>query len=848
MAHAQRTSASAPLSRYGRFDANDTEFVMTRPDVPHPWINYLTNEDYCAIISQCAGGYSFYRDCRSDRLNRWSPDAWHFDRPGRYLYVKEGKEVWSTTYQPIRKQPEQFEARHGLGYTTVRTRYSGIDSTATYFVPVKDPCEVWLFTLTNRTNKPRTLELFPYMEWLIGDYHLELRYRNIMNLYNRVWLDKKTGAIFAKKTAAWGDLNIQDFEYLAFFASSLPQTGYATIKDAFLGRYNTEEHPEMLLNDSFKTVPFCSGEDAIGVFRHEVTLKPGQTLTFSVVLGQAKPQQVPALVARYGKVSEAQAELARVKALWRLRIVDNIRVETPDEQFNQIMNVWVKYQVYICNFWSRSPSYYHEGGGGRGYRDSCQDAEGIMSINMAHAKQKLLKIATLIRKDGTSAPGWSDTAGPAGYRPNKDHPVWLTQTVAAYIKETGDVDILKKRLPYLKDRWIRGWDIDPNHKGGATTDGEGTLFEHLWRNLDFTHHDVGAWGLPLIGHADWNDAIDAAGIKLKGESGWLGQALVRSQKTLAELAQLIGENDKAEELLKRAQVMTDRIQQHTWDGEWFLYGHTDDGTVYGSHVNKEGMIQLNTQSWALLAGIPTPEQKKKIFASVAKYLDGPHGLALFHPAYSRFDPKLGRISMFSEGTKENAAVFCHAATFMVVAELQQGRGNEGYKHLKQIMPNAQADFDLYKTEPYVYSEYLVGPDNPYRYGEGAFTWITGTAGWTFMAGTEWLLGARRDYNGLLVDPCLPKTWKRCRIVRPFRGAVYDIEILNPQGLEKGIVRLEVDGKPVQGNVIAPHKDGKTHRVRAVMTAGKSGAERNGAASLKSPSRLDKRAQKSKIKR
>lgn len=816
MKRERKSPGGAPLSHYGAFSASGEEFIMTRPDTPRPWVNYLTNEAYCAIISQCAGGYSFYKDCRSDRVTRWLPESWHFDRPGRYLYVKEGQSLWSATYQPVRATPERFEARHGLGYTTITTRYKGLDFASTYFVPVEDPCEVWLFTVTNRTSRSRRLELYPYVEWLLGDYHLELRYRNIMNLYNRVWFDERQQAILAKKTAAWGDFNIQGFPYVAFFASSLPVKGYATIKDRFLGRYNTEERPAMLTTGSFETVPFCSGEDGIGVFRHQVTLRSKQSLTFSVVMGQTEPDDADRLIARYRQVGEARQELRRVQATWRTRIVDNIRVETPDREFDVMMNVWVKYQLYLCNFWSRSPSYYHEGSGGRGYRDSCQDAEGIMSINTEYAKQKLLTIATLIRKDGTSAPGWSDTSGPAGHRPNKDHPVWLVVTVAAYIKETGDVDILRKALPYLKDRWIRGWEVDPNITGAPTTDGEGTLFEHLWRNLDFTFHDVGPKGLPLIGHADWNDAIDAAGIKLRGESVWLAQALVRSQKILAELARLIGEREKAEELLHRAQIMTDRVNQYAWDGEWFRRGWTDDGTVYGSRVNKEGKIFLNTQAWALLADMVTPEQEAKVLASVQKYLSKPHGLALFYPAYSTWDPTLGRISMFSEGTKENAAVFCHAATFMAVGGLMHGQGNAAYRWLKAIMPNAQTNYDLYKTEPYVYAEYLVGPENPYRYGEGAFTWMTGTAGWNFLAGTEWVLGARRDYEGLRIDPCLPSSWKRCRIVRPFRSATYDIEIINPHGLEKGTPRVTVDGKAIAGNVIRPHGDGRVHRVRVVL--------------------------------
>ncbi len=811
-----RQAAGSPLSGYGFFDETASEFVIIRPDTPRPWINYLTNEQYCAIISQCAGGYSFYKDCRSGRITRWAPENWHFDRPGRYLYVKEGRTAWSATYQPMRVPPQRFQARHGLGYTVIETRTKAVDCSATYFVPVEDPCEVWLFTLTNRATTTRSLELFPYAEWLLGDYHLELRYRNIMNLYNRIWWDNGLKAILAKKTAAWGDLNIQPFPFLAFFASSLPASGAVTRKDAFLGRSNTEERPAMVTDRPFETVALCSGEDGIAALRHAVTLKPRQSVTFCIVMGQAEPGDVPRLIKRYRQVGEARAELRRVQATWKTRILDNIRVETPDPQFDQIVNVWGKYQLTICNLWSRSPSYYHEGSGGRGYRDSCQDAEGILSINAAHAKQKILYLAALIRTDGTCAPGWSETTGPAGHRPNKDHPVWLTATVAAYVKETGDAGLLKTSLPYLKDRWIRGWDIDPSFQGGPTTDGEGTLFEHLWRNLDVTFHDVGEKGLPLIGHADWNDAIDAAGIKLRGESVWLAQALVRSLKILAELADRIGAGEQAAELRRRARVMAERVDRHAWDGAWYVRGFTDDGTVYGSRVNAEGKIFINTQSWPLLAEMVSPERRETIFASVDRHLDGPHGLALFAPAYSTWEPKLGRISMFSEGTKENAAVFCHAAAFMIVAELLHGRGTKGYEHLKAIMPNAQADYDLYKTEPYAYAEYLVGPENPYRYGEGAFTWITGTAGWTFMAATEWLLGVRRDYEGLRIDPCLPRSWTRCRIVRPFRGATYDIEILNPRGLEKGAVALEVDGNPIQGNLIRPHGDGKLHTVRATI--------------------------------
>ena len=807
------------LKEYGHFSKDGTEFIITNPITPRPWINYLTNEDYCAIISQNAGGYSFYKDCRSDRILRWAPSNWHNDRPGRYVYVrdKDTKKYWSASYQPMRIKPQFYESRHGLGYTITNTTYHGVNIEITFFVPTHDTCEVWLVKVTNKTDKKKNLELFPYAEWLLGDYHQELRYRNIMNLYNRVWYDKSSKAIFAKKTAFWGDMHIKPYPYINFLASSLPVAGFATQKDAFLGRSNTEEAPEAIVKGNFKNFELTSGEDAIACLKHNLSLKPKSSKEFSIVLGQTdKDDHLAVLLDKYRDVKKAKSELNAVKKLWSERVLNNIVIETPDKDFDRMMNIWVKYQVYICNFWSRSPSYYHEGGGGRGFRDSCQDAESIMSIDVAHAKKKIRRIVSLIRKDGTCVPGFSDTTGPAKHRPNKDHPVWLTMTVAAYIKETGDKDMLEEYAPYLKDNWINGWDKDVNYKGGISTDGEGTIFEHLEKNLNFTFNDVGSKGLPLIGHADWNDAIDAAGIKLKGESVWLGMALVRSLKILAELAMLLGENKKADQLLHKASTMTDRINDIAWGGNWYVRGFTDEGDVYGSSKNKEGKMYINAQSWSILSGVPSKERQDKLLKSVDKHLDGPHGIALFSPAYSKWDSGLGRISMFSEGTKENAAVFCHAVTFHAVAECIAGRGTKAYEAMKKIMPNSQKDYDLYKTEPYVYAEYLVGPEHPYLYGEGAFTWITGNAGWNFLAATERLLGAQREYMGLRIDPCLPKKWKKAKIVRPFRGAVYHITIKNPGQKEKGVKKIFVDGQEIDGNLIYPHSDGKTHNVEVIM--------------------------------
>jgi len=803
--------------KYGYFSKDGSEYIITAPETPRPWINYLTNEHYCCILSQCAGGYSFYRDCRSHRITRWAPENYHFDRPGKYIYAREKNTAWSLTYQPLRVKPKSYQCRHGLGYTEIESFNNGIRSAITFFVPENEPCEVWLVRLTNESRRTRKLELYPYVEFLIGDYHEELRYRNIMNLYNRIWFDTAHQAVFAKKTAQWQGMNIQPFDDLIFFGSSLKVKGCCTQKDAFLGRYNNEEKPDAVLKGAFRNVDLCSGEDGIGSFKHSLTLKPGQVKEFSLVLGQAAGvPEVTGLLKKYRDLKKAKSELAHVQKTWRDKITDNIVIQTPDQDFNTLFNIWTKYQLYICNLWSRSPSYYHEGSGGRGYRDSCQDSEAVVALNPQLTRSKILKSASLIRRDGTSAPGWSETKGPHGFLPNRDHQIWLTSTVNAYIKETGDRGILNEYVPYLKDKWINGWDKDPDHCGGAQTDGEGTLLEHLEKNLRFCFNDVGAQGLPRIGHADWNDAIDAAGIKLKGESVWLAQALVRSLLMLADLCETGGELSKRDEYRQMAKTMDERINTVGWDGSWYTRGFDDQGQVYGSRRDKEGKIFLNSQSWAILSGVADDKKLQKIVQSVDKYLDGPHGMALFAPAFRSWVKRLGRISMFSEGTKENAAVFCHAVTFMGVALAMSGYGDKAYAAIRKIMPNTQKDMELYKTEPYAFAEYLVGPENPTRYGEGAFTWVTGSSGWSFLLATEWILGVRRDFDGLRIDPCVPSHWKKFSVRRPFRGDIYDIEIRNPKARQSGVKSITVDGKKIEGNLITPVLDRQVHHVQVLM--------------------------------
>ncbi len=782
---------------YGHFTEEGLEYVITNPNTPRPWINYLTNEKYCAIISNSGGGYSFYKDCGANRILRWAPENWHTDRPGRYVYIRddETEDYWSATWQPVREKPQFYECRHGLGYTKIKTKNKEISSEITYFTPKDDPVEVWKVTIKNEDQKKRKLSLFPFAEWMIGKYLLELQFRNILTLYNRVWFNEKDQAILAKKTAAWAEFKIVPDPYTSFFATSLNVDGYDCNKDRFVGRYNTIENPQVIKEGRCKNT-ISSGEDSVAVVKHNVELDPNEEITFSVVIGiNEDRKKISELIKKYRDLGAVAQEFELVRKKWG-SLADKVRVKTPDKDFDNIVNVWVKYQLYIANYWSRSPSYFHEGAGGRGYRDSNQDAEGILAFDVEHAKRKLRTIATLHHNDGQTAPGWSDETGFFEMRPVKDHPTWFPVSLASYVRETGDVDFLNEKAKY--------------------TDGsEATIFQHALDNLYFTYGDRALHGMPRIGHADWNDAFDTTGIKDRGSSVWLAMAFHRSLIHTEHLARFIKKDDIADDLRRKAEEMRNIINSEGWDGNWYLRGFNDDDKPFGSKDNEEGKIFLNSQSWAILGEVADEEKQNKCLESMDKYLDGEHAPALFHPAYTKFDPTVGRITMFSPGTKENAAVFCHAVAFKIVADCKVGRGDKAYDSFTKILPNKK-DPEVYKTEPYAFAEYLVGPDHPYLYGEGAFTWITGTASWMFIAATEWILGARRTFEGLKVDPCIPSSWDRCKITRPFRGATYEIEIENPNGVQKGVKEMTVDGEKIDGQLIEPHGDGKTHKVKVIM--------------------------------
>ena len=588
-----------------------------------------------------------------------------------------------------------------------------------------------------------------------------------------------------------------------FFAASFETKAYETRRDSFYGRYKSNgDLPEGLVNGLTKHA--TRGEDLVGVLQGEVMLKPEEETEFVVVLGLTNDREdIPQLLKRWRSVEAAQTELLAIRHYWEKQI-DRLCVKTPDPNFDLMVNVWGKYQLEAITHW-RGTSQYHGVEGGFGFRDTCQDVEGLLSVELQIARSKLEKLLFYQYQSGHAVSGFSDIEGTwenqgvAGVIRKADVAVWLPYSVVAYVKETGDTEFLKKVIPF--------------HDGDSAT-----VYEHIVRAVRYLWGARGGHGLPLIGHADWNDAYDHVGIKGKGESVWLAMALARACRQIEGLARFLKDDKVEEEMRQMYQELARVINAIGWDGNWYLAAYNDDGMKIGSDKNQEGKVPLNSQTWAILSETVPAERLPKILDKIDNYLDTDYGPALFLPSYTKFNPTIGWVSAFAEGTKENAAVFSHACAFKIVADCTIKRGDKAYETYRKLMPMslAKQDHERYKVEPYVWAEYIVGPGSRDRFGEGAFTWNTGTTPWMFIAATEWILGARRDFEGLLIDPCLPHTWRQAWIRRPFRGAVYEISIENPKGVQSGVERLVMDGVEQTSPIVQPHGDGQVHRIEVLM--------------------------------
>jgi len=801
------------LNRYGHFSDDAREYVITRPDTPRPWINYLHNGSYVAIVSQTGGGFSFLTDAYYNRLTRWRwgvlPDRLPADEPGRYVYLKDEDtgSVWSATFMPVRRRPDFFECRHTPGLTTITSANEGIRTTIRYFVALDDAVEIWLVELKNQTRRRRMVSTYPYVEWCLGRAAMDRETYSGL-LFNRV--RKEGDLILATKAlprllaVPENPMGIEERPtwYHGFVASSLPLKEFELDRLTFLGRGRWGDRPRGVERGPLSCLPEVIGRDACAVFRNRHRLAPGGRRTFAVVLGVTDRRRDAGRTAgKYVTVAKARREMRRVQSHWA-RALDGLLVRTPDPAMDVLTNVWFKHQALTCACVNRAVNYYHCGFSVSGFRDTCQDLLARIPEDAGSVRQGLCKLCYCQFRSGDVVHYRRPYTFEGDWTGHVDSLLWFALTLGELVKETGDWTILDEEAPY---------------KDG----GSGSLLDHAVRTFEYTFREnMGPRGIPLIRNGDWNDALNSAGDRGKGESFWMAPFLYHAVSNFMPILERRRPKSAAA-YARRLSDLKRAFNRLAWDGEWFRRATTDDGRILGSRRRREGRIFLMPQAWAVLSGITTPDRERRALAAVRRHLYTEKGPVNVHPPYRKLDYEgIGILTSFPPNMKENGSVFLHAAAWLMAALCKRGQGDEAYQMYTQLSPIANsAQPDLYLAEPYVTAEILFGPGcpPPYRFGEGSQTWLTGSGAWLWIVATAWILGVRAEWDGLRIDPCIPRDWPGFRMTRPYRGNTYEIAVTNPCGVSKGVASLEVDGRRLKGSLIRPVRArGRTVRVKAVM--------------------------------
>lgn len=792
---------------YGHFDPKNQEYIIDRYDTPTPWINYISNGHYCSIISQTGGGFSFFGDPRDFRISRYRYGGVAPDRPGKYLYLKDRDSgtYWSLGWQPVQKKPQSFECRHGLGYTIIKSKTEDITSQATFFVPEED-CEIWLVRITNDSKQARHLDLTTYVEFSLRNaLHEYLFYPNL-KLFFQAHFDSQQNAIFYhQRHYNWHEMG------RLFITASAKVNGFECDREKFLGHYRGEGNPQAIETSQFGGSTL-NGGDGCGALNMSLTLAPGQSRTIVVILGAEKkdPAMVKRLQNKYFNVKNVEAALKKVKTDWQ-KYLDAFKIETPSLAANEMLNLWHPYQCKVAFDWSRFVSGYNTGTGrGIGFRDTSQDVMGVINFLPAKAAAKIKLLAKNTFKEGRSYHVFFPASGEGEPTKYADDHLWLVHAVYQYLMETGDLKILKDKVPYI--------DGQPS-----------SLYDHLKGAVTYTLKNLGPHGLPKMFFADWNDCLNDICRKDRGEKGesvMAAMQLVLAAKQLAEMAELFGSKTEAKKFSDIARKMKDKINTIAWDGAWYVRAFTDAGKAIGSAKCAEGKIYLEPQAWSVISGVAYDEKNKEPWArgktamdSVYKLLNTKNGIKLLSPAYYSFPDNVGSLIHYPPGLKENAGVFCHANSWAIVAESILGRSDRAFRYYEQILPSAisqRLGQEKYAAEPYVYTQFVFGPDHQ-EFGRGSHSWLTGTASWTYLAFTQYLLGLRPTAQGLKIDPCLPKNWPGFTAQRIFRGARYLIKVTRQGHQGCGIKKILVDGQKTEGNILPVFKDKKEHLVKVTLS-------------------------------
>ncbi len=806
--------------RYGHFDDDRREYVITTPHTPYPWINYLGSEEFFGLVSHQAGGYSFYRDAKMRRLTRYRYNNVPVDAGGRYFYINDGGDVWSPSYLPVKAELDSFECRHGLGYTQITGSRGGISVQTQFLVPEGDTAEIHRVKVRNDGAAARSVMLFSFVEFCLWNAQDDMT--NFQRNYSTGEVEIEGATIYHKTEYR------ERRDHYAFYTVNADVAGVDSDRESFLGVYNGFGEPQVVTaGRSANSV--ASGWHPIGSHSVEVCLAPGEEKSYVFLLGYVendrddkwaapgviKKDRAHALAARYATDAQVDAALERIRDSWT-DLLGTYALASTDDKLDRMVNIWNPYQCMVTFNLSRSASFFESGiGRGMGFRDSNQDLLGFVHLIPARARERIIDIASTQFQDGSAYHQYqpltkrgNDEIG-SGFN---DDPLWLILGTAAYIKETGDLGILDEQVPY---------DNDP-----ATA---APLFEHLTRSFDHVLNNLGPHGLPLIGRADWNDCLNlncfseepGESFQTTGnregrtaESVFIAGMFAHIGPEYVALSRRRGLTDEAERAQAAIENIKAAVLQYGWDGEWFLRAYDFFGDKVGSHENADGQIYIEPQGYCVMGGIGVETgEAVRALDSVKERLDTPHGITLLDPPYAEYHLELGEVSSYPPSYKENGGIFCHNNPWIMIAETVLGRGARAFDYYRQIAPAYREEIsDVHRVEPYVYAQMIAGKQAA-RPGEAKNSWLTGTAAWNFVAVSQHLLGVRPDYDGLVVDPCIGPDVPEFTVTRKARGARYVIHVVNSGG--KG-ARLTVDGVPVEGQLVPWAPAGSTVHVEAVV--------------------------------
>ncbi len=772
--------------KYGYFSDDGKEFIITTPKTPRPWVNVISNGDYGLVISQTGSGYSWRTHAQLNRITRWEQDLIR-DNWGKYIYIRDNAngKFWSASFKPVCREPEHYLCKHGLGYTTIESLNEGILSKLTVFIPFGEPVEIWKLNLVNKSNMKRYISVFTYLEWCLGvapDWHREFHKSFIETNFN-----EELNTIFAQKRL-WdipsdrGHWNTS-WNYVAFHSVNLPIASFDCDKESFIGMYNDFGNPNAVVIGRCEN-KYGNSYDAIASLNIDIEIDPDDEKTVIFTLGAADNiDDAKEIIKKYKSVSNVDMSFRETKEKWS-DILDPLQVETPDASLNVMVNNWLKYQTISCRLWGRSA--YYQVGGAYGFRDQLQDSLLFLYLNPEVTKKQIILHAKHQFKDGRVYHWWHPITETGLLNEISDNRLWLPFVLIKYIEETNDFSILDEKVPFVDD-------------GNSAT-----IYEHCIRAIDFSLKKFSERGLPLIGGGDWNDGLNAVGLDGKGESIWLGHFLYRILIDFSFIAEKIGDTERANHYINRAMMLKESINRYGWDGKWYLRATKDNGEKIGSSENEAGKIFLNAQTWAVISGVADLNRANEVMSAVEDYLECEIGPLLLYPAYKKPDKFIGYLTRYAPGARENGGLYTHAGTWSIIAFAILKKSDAVYRIFKKINPaNPEKNIDIYCAEPYVTPGNVEGPESPF-FGRAGWTWYTGSSAWLLRAVVDYILGVRATFDGLYVDPCIPNSWQSYKIKRIFRGAIYDIEILNPNGKSCGVSEVFVNGEKLINDRISEH--------------------------------------------